>query len=145
MRHHERLQLTATTLRRTLPFGMSVLALGFYLGSPWLLPRTVQAVDSPIGFELYSWQNGAHWSFAVLDGTSTVRSAEAIRTRKTALKNLTYLKGRLASLPAGEIVYWREDRARGFRLPTRETIEDLKRFSEGNQITIVLPEDAREP
>jgi hypothetical protein len=124
---------------------LGTLSLGVFLGLSRLTTPNVQAADPPIGFELYSWKNGANWSFSVLEGTSTVRSEETIRARKTTLKNLTFLKGRLASLPAGEIVYWREDRARGFRLPSRETIEELKRFSEGNQVTIVLPEDIHKP
>ena len=121
---------------------MDRLRLPIFLGFVLLAASLANAADSPIGFALYSWKNAANWSFSVFEGTGTLRSEETIRARKTTLKSLTFLKGRLASLPAGEMVFWQVDRSRGFILPSRETIEDLKRFSEGNQVTIVLPQDS---
>jgi hypothetical protein len=101
---------------------------------------SVAAEDSPIGFELYSWQSDhGSWRYAVLEGTTTHPAAERIRSPKKLLKNLTYLKGRLATLPPGEIVYWRKDPSRGFALPDREVIEDVRRYSEGNQLHVLLP------
>jgi hypothetical protein len=93
----------------------------------------------PIGFELYSWKAGGEWRYAVLEGTVPVHSSETIRSRKNSLKNLTYLKGRLAGLPSKEIIYWREDKSLGFNLPSKEIVQQIEEYAEGLQLDIVLP------
>jgi hypothetical protein len=97
--------------------------------------------DERIGFELYSWQANGAWRYAVIEGTATAKPSSQIRATKTRLRNLTYVKGRLASLPAGESIYWRRDSARGFTMPDKETVQDLKRYAEGLQLHVIMPED----
>ena len=91
------------------------------------------------GYELYSWQAGTNWNFAVLEGTGPVRSLSVIRDRKTRLKDTTFLKGRLASLPQGEVIYWREDKARNLLLPPKEIQHELNEFCSTAQLKLLLP------
>ena len=100
---------------------------------------------APIGFELYSWKAGQDWRYAVFEGTGTARSTETIRKRKNRLNNLTFLKGRLASLPSNEILYWREDKARGFVMPPKETIQEIKEYATGLQLDIQLTGEKEPP
>jgi hypothetical protein len=93
----------------------------------------------PSGFELYSWPVASGWNFVVLEGTTTTRSLAAIKSSKTRLKNVTYLKGRLASLPDGETVYWRENKKRGLILPPKEIVRDLNEFARTSQLKLLLP------
>src|SRR5436190_11679065 len=102
--------------------------------------------ESPkIGFELYSWQSKGTWRYAVMEGTTTVHSASVIQAPRTRLKNITYLKGRLATLQPGETVYWRHQAARGFGLPSKEIVEDLRRYADGLQIKLILPDEIPKP
>jgi hypothetical protein len=93
----------------------------------------------PIGFELYSWTAGSTWRYAVLEGTATQRSTQKIQSKANQLKNLTFLKGRLASIPAHEAIFWRVEPTRGFTLPSKETIQEIKDYAEGLQLKIILP------
>ena len=108
------------------------------------LPAPAHAAD-PIGFELYSWKHGSNWYYSVLEGTTTVKDLETIKSRRITLKGMSFLKGRLASLPTGETVYWRQDTRRGLQLPSKEIIHDLMGYAEGSQITIVLPDGTESP
>ena len=99
------------------------------------------AADPTIQFELYSWTSGPDWRYSLWEGTATLRSPKAIRSPQATLQNITYLKGRLASLPAGDKVYWREDKRHGFILPNKETIRLLKEFTEGAQVDLLTPDD----
>ncbi len=94
-----------------------------------------------IGFQMYSWKAGSEWRYAVLEGSATVRSAEQIRSSKNRLKNLTFLKGRLAGLPASETVYWRVEPQRGFIEPSQEIIHEIKEYADGLQLRVLLPGD----
>jgi len=95
-----------------------------------------------IGFQMYSWKAGSEWRYAVLEGSGTVRSAEQIRSTKTRLKNLTFLKVRLASLPTKETVFWRVEPQRGFVEPPQEMIHEIKDYADGLQLHVLLPGDA---
>jgi hypothetical protein len=94
-----------------------------------------------IGFQMYSWKAGSEWRYAVLEGSATVRSAEEIRSTKNRLKNLTFLKGRLAGLPASETIYWRVEPKRGFIEPSQEIIHEIKEYAVGLQLHVLLPGD----
>jgi hypothetical protein len=88
---------------------------------------------------LYSWQAGSNWNYAVLEGTTTVRPLKQIQTPKNRLKGISYLKGRIAGLPAGETLYWREDKSRGLRLPSKEMILEINQFAKASHIRLLLP------
>ena len=94
-----------------------------------------------IGFSLYSWKVGSDWQYSVLEGTVPVQHVQTVRSKQNRLKNITFLKGRLASLPTGETVYWLENRSQGFILPPQETIHQIKEYTEGLQLHLLLPED----
>jgi hypothetical protein len=96
-----------------------------------------------IGFELYSWKDGAEWRYAVLEGTTTPRSAERIHARQNRLKDMTYLKGRLAALPANDILYWREDKRRNFNLPPKEITHQVQEYTEALQLHLHLPGEVK--
>ena len=100
---------------------------------------------APIGFELYSWKSSGDWRYAVFEGTAAARSTEMVRARKTRLNNINYLKGRLAGLPSKEIVYWRQDPARGFVLPPKEIILQIREFAESLQLDIETPTEPQLP
>jgi len=101
-------------------------------------PSRALAADREIGFELYSWKTGPDWYFSILEGTATVRSLEAIKSPKVQLRGTVFLKGRLASLPTGETLYWRTDKNRGLALPPQEIIHDIARFAATSQIHLMV-------
>jgi hypothetical protein len=103
--------------------------------------HTEPLIPQPIVFELYSWQQGKEWRYSLWEGTTTVRSPETVRARKNQLPNTTFLKGRIAALPTGGRVYWRENRSAGFSLPSQELTKEIREFAEGSQVKILLPED----
>ncbi len=105
------------------------------------LVEGARADSAPIGFELYSWKSGKNWKYAVFEGTTTARDVSTIESKETALKGITFLKGRLAVLPTGESVYWRKDPRRGLRLPPREIIKEIADYAEAIQVHFILPED----
>ena len=96
-----------------------------------------------IGYDLYSWKGPSDWQFSVLEGTVPVRDVDLIRSRKNRLKNLTYLKGRLATIPAGETIFWRENKKEGLTLPDKETIRAVQDYTDGLQVHLLLPENAQ--
>jgi hypothetical protein len=100
--------------------------------------KPAQAAE--IGFELYSWQQGSRWNYAIFEGTMTARSAAALRSPKNRLNDLNHLKGRIATLPAGEKLYWRENKKRGLRLPPKEIIREIDQYAQIAQITLLLPQ-----
>ncbi len=116
------------------------------LGALWLLlgsiPVELHAAEpAEIGFELYSWKKGTEWYFSVLEGTTTVRQLSQIQDRDHQLRGVVFLKGRLASLPSGEKVYWREKPKRGLKLPPKEMIYDINRFADASQLQLILPNE----
>jgi hypothetical protein len=106
------------------------------------LPRPVKAESPPeIGFSLYSWKHGNSWYFSVLEGTMTVHPLADIQAPKNRLRGPNYLKGRLAALPSGEKIFWRQEERRGLPLPPKELIHDITQFAESTQIQLFLPGD----
>ncbi|MBP7228414.1 MAG: hypothetical protein KA988_04835 [Longilinea sp.] len=73
------------------------------------------------GYELYSWQQGAEWQFALLPGTNREKTEDEVRA---AAVSLEALQDALAQLPQGEQIFWLE--RTGFPLPdlaVREAVQ----------------------
>lgn len=96
------------------------------------------AVRAETGYELFSWKVGSQWRYAIIEGTSTVRT-RALRSTHQVLKNDNALKGRIATLPSGEKLYWRTEPRLGFILPPHEVIAGLEQFATGAHIQLLLP------
>ena len=54
------------------------------------------------GYELYSWQNGAQWSFSLLEGTNREKTLAEIQSPDVALKGLEALQPALENIAAGQ-------------------------------------------
>jgi hypothetical protein len=100
--------------------------------------------SAEIGFELYSWRAGSQWNYAIFEGTSSARTPQIIRAPRTRLRDNTFLKGRIASLPSGDKLYWREDPKRGFRLPPQEVVSDIEQFAASSHIALFLPGETQD-
>ncbi len=87
------------------------------------------------GYELYSWQEGADWQFALLIGTNREKTEDEVRA---ATVSLTALQDALAQLPAGEQIFWVE-RA-GFPLPDGTVREAVQSACEAGGLELSLVE-----
>lgn len=101
-------------------------------------PSYAEAQPQHIGFELYSWPQGSYWLFSVFEGTTTAHSAQEMRSKQNRL-DIHRLKGRIASLSQGELLYWRVDKARGAALPSKELVQEINRYSATAGVLLLLP------
>ncbi len=58
------------------------------------------------GYELYSWQDGGQWRFALLVGTNREKSVEEIKAVDTVLPGTEALRSALGKIAAGQYVTW---------------------------------------
>ena len=62
--------------------------------------------ESMKGYELYSWQEGDQWNFALLVGTNREKTLEEIKAEETVLRGVDALTGALEQMPAGQYITW---------------------------------------
>lgn len=77
------------------------------------LPRSMK------GFELYSWQDGGEWRFALMTGTNRNKTAEEVLSPESCVSSdgwvhlnvvgLDAIKAALSRVPEGEYVSWLAD------------------------------------
>ena len=87
-----------------------------------LLPRPGE--KSMKGFELYSWQVGDQWVFALLVGTNREKTLAEIQATDVRLDGLDELQAVLTSIPAGEYVTWLSRDSLAF--PPEEIIQQVQ-------------------
>jgi hypothetical protein len=93
------------------------------------------------GFELYSWQDGAQWSFSLLEGTNREKTLAEIQSPDVVLKGVEALEPALENIAAGQYVTWRSPQWVGEPLafPPDDVVGQVERVckDQGLQLAIV--------
>jgi hypothetical protein len=106
-------------------------------------------MEVSIGYELYSWQGAnGEWDSCVLYTTSSRKTVKQIFDEKITLRGFDQLKRKLDTLPKGARVSWLRGIPSGpspkpkgserLGYPPTEQIQDIRRYAEGRNITIVI-------
>ncbi len=95
---------------------------------------------SPKGYELYSWQTGDAWTFALVEGTNRVRSFEELEPTSGEDQGLAWLGGELGRLPAGEPVFWSAGRVPGTTLPPMDLIRMVQSYCDQTGLELQIVE-----
>ena len=69
-------------------------------------PTLTPFPESMKGYELYSWQDGNQWNFALLVGTNREKTLDEIKATKTVLRGVDALTAALEQMPAGQYITW---------------------------------------
>lgn len=69
-------------------------------------PTATPFTESMKGYELYSWQEGGQWNFALLVGTNREKTLEEIKAEETVLRGVDALIRALEQMPAGQYITW---------------------------------------
>ena len=101
-------------------------------------------------YELYSWRGSdGVWSFSILLPTERVKTPEEIFNEKDTVHGLDKLKAWISHLGPRSRIVWMENLAYpdGRRLegterlerPSKETIEDVRRYAATKHVDVVWP------
>jgi hypothetical protein len=100
-------------------------------------------------YELYSWQQAdGNWNFCVLFTTSSQKTAQEVFSRKCTIHGTRNLKERISLLEPGSTIVWFDRltfggiRVKGsetLKYPPRKIIDDVTKFAQERQITILGP------
>lgn len=96
-------------------------------GSASELPAT-PFPESMKGYELYSWQEGGQWKFAVLVGTNREKSLEEIQSADTIFSGVDALQAALETMPEGQYLTWSSRDSLSF--PPEDIIEQVEKICE---------------
>jgi hypothetical protein len=80
------------------------------------------------GYELYSWQTGDAWTFALVEGTNRLKSFEELLPPSGQVQGLEWLQRELERLPAGEPVFWSAGRVPGTTLPPQDVVRTIQAY-----------------
>lgn len=88
------------------------------------------------GWELYSWQAGGEWRFALVPGTNRNKTVEEIKTGPQ-VAGVEAIKAQLAGLARGEEVFW-ATQGPDYARPPQNTVAAVKDFCESAGLTLHL-------
>jgi hypothetical protein len=88
------------------------------------------------GYELYSWEAGGEWYFALLAGTNRLKTRGEVRSPKNRLRGVAALGRELSRLAEGEEVFWAAGRVPGTALPPGEVIEEVKKICARRKVVL---------
>ena len=77
------------------------------------------------GYELYSWQEGDQWNFALLVGTNREKTLDEIKAAETVLHGPDALTAALEQMPAGQYITWNSRETLSF--PPDAVIEQIEK------------------
>ena len=69
-------------------------------------PTATPFPESMKGYELYSWQEGGQWKFALLVGTNREKTLEEIKSADVVLTGVDELTSTLKNIPSGQYITW---------------------------------------
>ena len=81
-----------------------LLMVGFLLAG--CSPKMDQESEAMKGYELYTWQEGEQWYFALLEGTNRLKTDEEILSAGTFLNSSEDVRDVLKRLKSGQFVTW---------------------------------------
>ncbi|MGZ6316433.1 MAG: hypothetical protein ACXWNQ_04165 [Anaerolineales bacterium] len=98
-------------------------------------PATTQAAGSSMkGYELYSWQEGGQWKFAMLVGTNREKSVEEIKSADTVLVSVEALRSALGKIAAGQYVTWSARETLPF--PPDEIVKQVEQICKDQRLNL---------
>jgi len=77
------------------------------------------------GYELYSWREGGEWRFALVTGTTRLKTFEEILASDAVSTSVDNIMQKLGGLTAGEFVFWLADRVPDTALPPDDIVEKV--------------------
>ncbi len=77
------------------------------------------------GYELYSWQGGGDWHFALLVGTNRLKTHNEVTSPDVRVQGTEALKRELSRLPNEERVFWSGQRVGGLTMPPDDIISEI--------------------
>ena len=119
--------------------------LGTTRGSIHLPDPETAPTRSMKGYELYSWQVGEAWLFALLTGTNRIKGFDEITTPGVRLQGLEALEDKLDQLPDGEQVFWSAGRVWNAILPSGDVIEQVRAYCEQRGLQLEVEEVPPQP
>jgi hypothetical protein len=102
-------------------------------------------------YELYSWPDakGGEWDFSILYNTSRQKAVSEVFSRKTSLKGLNKLKGRISELAPGSKIIWLGElttsdghKVKGSEklgYPPDAIVDQVKQFAAARNIEVLGP------
>lgn len=91
-------------------------------------PAPAATEEAAQGHELYSWQRGSEWAFALLPGTGKIRTFEEVTRPEATLSTITDLKNKLRGLPRGTRIEWSTHQVSNMVMPSNETIATIQGY-----------------
>jgi hypothetical protein len=91
-------------------------------------PPATPFAESMKGYELYSWQEGGQWKFAIMVGTNREKSLEEIKSADTTFSGVDALTTALQNMPQGQYITWSSKETLSF--PPEEIIEQVQKICE---------------
>ena len=85
------------------------------------------------GYELYAWQDGRNWRYALLEGTNRNKEDAEIAAPKSRLESLDDVMRALKPIRPKESVTLMP-RHRGGPIPPKEALKELRSFCERRQL-----------
>jgi hypothetical protein len=87
-------------------------------------------------FELYSWQQGGQWNYALINAKTLIRSFESITSAGSVIYGSDELIKKINSFPKNEDIYWNLTKIKGFSYPPHEKV--LKILEEAKTANVVI-------
>jgi hypothetical protein len=84
-----------------------------------------ESLTSMKGYELYSWQQGDNWYFAVVTGTNRIQTLADITASDAPVQGVDALKNQLAQLPDNTWLYWSAQWVPETAMPSEEVVNDV--------------------
>ena len=107
--------------------------------TPALSQETARKMFSAVKmFELYSWQSGGDWSYALIDAGKPLKTFAQITRRRNNAKTSAELLFQLSALAAGEEVYWNLRLIKGFSYPPEDEIQKITAYCKSRSIRLEM-------
>jgi hypothetical protein len=121
---------------------LAMLAAGCQNGSGSEFPSYMLATPTmtEYGYEMYSWQEGGEWYFALVEHNFEKRTIDEIKNSEWVVKGLEKFKESLQYMHKGEWIFWTEYVIEGTVLPERSVLYDIVEYCKtlGIDITISI-------
>jgi len=99
---------------------------------------TVTVTHSMKGYELYSWQEGEGWYFALVVGTNRIKTFDEIVAPEVRVRGIEALEVQLDQLASGERVFWSAQRVPNVVLPPDDVVEQVQAYCEQRGIELEI-------
>ena len=102
------------------------------------LSTEVGLARSMKGYELYSWQEGGDWHFALLVGTNRLKTHDEVTSPDVRVQGTEALKRELSRLPSEERVFWSTGLVEGMAMPSDNILSEISTHCEQLGVQLVV-------